>query len=74
MLIKLKSRNRLTLPKAITDAVEPAAYFDVAVENGRIVLTPVQANGADRVRAKLTEAGLKESDISDAVAWARSDA
>lgn len=74
MLIRLKSRNRLTLPKTVTDTVEPTDYFDVTAENGRIVLTPVQASHAGRVRAKLAEAGLKDSDISDAVAWARSDA
>lgn len=71
MLIKLKSRNRLTLPKAVTDAIEPADYFDVTAENGRIVLTPIQPSRADRVRAKLAEDQLTDSDISDAVAWAR---
>ena len=51
MLAKLTARNRLTLPKAALAAVETAEYFDVTVENGRIVLTPVQANSADAVRA-----------------------
>ena len=73
MLIKLKSRNRLTLPKAVTDAIEPADYLDVTAENGRIVLTPVQPSRAGRVRAKLAEAQLTNSDVSDAIAWARSD-
>lgn len=73
MLIRLKSRNRMILPKAVTDAVEATDYFDVTTENGRIVLTPVQLSRADRVRARLAETGLKESDIHNAVAWARSD-
>lgn len=72
MLAKLTSKNQLTLPKAVTAAVEPTEYFDVATENGRIVLTPVRLNRADGVRAKLAELGLSESDVADAVAWARS--
>ncbi len=73
MLAKLTSKNQLTLPKAVTSAVELTDYFDVTAENGRIVLTPVRVNRADGVRAKLAELGLTEADISDAVAWARSD-
>ncbi len=72
MLAKLTSKNQLTLPKAVTAAVECADYFDVTAENGRIVLTPVRINRADGVRAKLAELGVIEADISDAVAWARS--
>lgn len=71
MLVKLTSKNRLTLPKAITATVEATDYFDVTTENGRIVLTPVRVNRADGVRAKLAELGLSEADISDAVARAR---
>ena len=72
MLVRLKSGNRLTLPKAVTAAVEAADYFDVTTENGRIVLTPFQTSRADGVHTKLAEGGLSESDVSDAVAWARS--
>ena len=52
MLAKLTSKNQLTLPKAITGAIEATDYFDVTTENGRIVLTPVRINRADGVRAK----------------------
>ncbi|UEM06753.1 AbrB/MazE/SpoVT family DNA-binding domain-containing protein (plasmid) [Skermanella rosea] len=71
MLAKLTSKNQLTLPKAVVAAVQGAEYFDVAEENGRIVLTPVRINRADAVRAKLEELNLSETDIADAVAWAR---
>ena len=71
VLAKLTSKNQLTLPKAVTAAVEATEYFDVTTENGRIVLTPVRVNRADGVRAKLAELGLSEQDVSDAVAWAR---
>lgn len=72
MLAKLTSKNQLTLPKAVTAAVEATDYFDVVAENGRIVLTPVRVNRADAVRAKLIELGLSENDVADAVSWARS--
>ena len=72
MLAKLTSKNQLTLPKAVTRAIEATDYFDVTAENGRIVLTPVRVNRADGVRAKLAELGLSEADVKDAVAWARS--
>ena len=71
MLVRLMSGNRLMLPKAVTAAVEAADYFDVTTENGRIVLTPVQISRADSLRTKLAEGGLSQSDVSDAVAWAR---
>ncbi len=72
MLAKLTAKNQLTLPKAAIAAVDAAEYFDVAAENGRIVLTPVRVNRAGAVRAKLAELGLSEADVADAVAWARS--
>jgi hypothetical protein len=71
MLAKLTSKNQLTLPKAITRQVDPAEYFDVQVENGRIVLTPVRVQAAELVRGKLAELGITEQDVADAVSWAR---
>jgi len=71
MLAKLTSKNQLTLPKAVIASVHGAKYFDVAEENGRIVLTPVRINRADAVRSKLEELNLSEADIADAVSWAR---
>ena len=71
MLAKITSKNQLTLPKSVTQAVGPAEYFDVQTRDGQIVLTPVRIQRGDAVRAKLAELGLSEADISDAVAWAR---
>ncbi|WP_419936067.1 AbrB/MazE/SpoVT family DNA-binding domain-containing protein [Candidatus Palauibacter sp.] len=71
MLAKLTSKNQLTLPKAVISAFPDIDYFDVAEENGRIVLTPVQVTRADAVRTKLAELGLSDGDVADAVAWAR---
>ena len=71
MLAKLTAKNQLTLPKAATQAVGPAEYFEVEARAGQIVLTPVRIQRADAVRAKLAEMGLSEADVADAVAWAR---
>ncbi len=71
MLAKVTAKNQLTLPRAVTQAVGPAEYFEVEVRDGRIVLTPVRIQRGDAVRAKLAELGLAESDVADAVAWAR---
>jgi hypothetical protein len=71
MLAKLTTKNQLTLPKSIVTSIGKSDYFDVEVENGRIILTPVRIQNADAVRTKLEELGISESDVTDAVAWAR---
>lgn len=79
MLAKLTAKNQLTLPKSITNEIfhgnggssEPTEYFDVKVENGQIILTPVKIQRADAVRAKLAALDLSEQDVIDAVVWAR---
>lgn len=72
MLAKMTSKNQLTLPKAVVQAVGAVEYFDVAVREGQIVLTPVRIQRGDAVRAKLAALGLGEGDVADAVRWARS--
>ena len=71
MFAKLTSKNQLTLPKSITQAVGPAEYFEVEARDGCIVLTPVRIQRGDAVRAKLAELELDEGDIAAAVAWSR---
>ncbi len=74
MLAKLSARNQITLPKAVINAVDPVEYFDVEARGGQIILTPVRIQRADAVRAKLAELKLHESNVSDAVTWARESA
>ena len=74
MLAKLTSKNQLTLPKTVVQAVGASEYFDVEVREGQIVLTPVRIQRGDAVRAKLAALGLSEADVSDAVRWARAGA
>jgi len=71
MLAKRTAKNQITLPKAVVEAVGTSDYYDVTVEDGRIVLTPVRVQRADAVRDKLAQLGISEADIDDAVTWAR---
>ena len=74
MLAKLTAKNQLTLPKRALEALgsEPTpTYFEVEVRDGSILLTPARVRSADAVRRKLSELGITEADVGDAVAWAR---
>lgn len=71
MLTKLTSKNQLILPKSITRAIGDPEYFEVKVENGQIILTPVKIQRADAVRSKFAALEISEQDIADAVEWAR---
>ena len=71
MLAKRTSKNQITLPKAIVQRLGEADYYDVTVQDGKIVLTPVRLQQADAVRAKLEALGITQDDVEDAIAWAR---
>jgi len=71
VLAKLTSKNQITLPKAVVSEVDAAEYFDVVVEDGRIVLTPVRVQQAQAVRDKLQQLGITEQDVDNALSWAR---
>ncbi len=67
----MTSKNQITLPKAVVSSVAASDYFEVDVDQGRIVLTPVRISKADALREKLAELDLTEQDITDAVRWSR---
>lgn len=71
MLAKLTAKNQLTLPKAVVASVESTEYFDVSVDNGRIVLTPINIQQAQAARDKLEQLGITEQEIDAAIAWSR---
>jgi len=71
MLAKLTSKNQLTLPKRLIEAVGSPPYFDATLEDGRIVLSPARIGNADAVRRKLAQIGITQDDVTEAVAWAR---
>ena len=55
MLAKLTSKNQLTIPKSVTNAVGAVEFFEVKAKGGQIILTPVRIQLADAVRAKLAD-------------------
>lgn len=74
MLAKMTSKNQITLPKAVIAQLPPVEYFEVEAQGDCIVLTPVRvekAGAVDAVRDKLAQLGITESDVREAVAWAR---
>lgn len=70
VLAKLTSKNQLTLPKSVTEAIGPVQYFEVQARAGQIVLTPVRIQRGDALRAKLAELELDEKTLEAAAAWA----
>jgi hypothetical protein len=71
MLAKMTVKNQITLPKAIVSQLGGSDYFEVALKDQKIILTPLHLNKADAVRNKLALLGLTTGDAADAVAWAR---
>jgi len=76
MLAKKTSKNQITLPKAIANAFPDTQYFDVDIEDGKIILLPVkmQPVGAslEDVRGKMRRLGVGEEEVGEAIRWARS--
>lgn len=70
MLAKLTSKNQLTLPKSVTDKLGPVQYFEVLLQAGQVVLTPVRIQRGDAVRAKLAELEVEDGVIAQAMAFA----
>ena len=71
MLARKTLQNQLTLPKEIVDLFPDTDSFDVQVENGRIILKPIQPDRLEQVQKKIARLGITEGDIRDAIAWAR---
>ena len=71
MLTKRTRKNQITIPKAVLQAVGETEYYEVSTQNGKIILTPVQLEQAETVRAKLESLVLTEQDMTDAVSCAR---
>ncbi|PYV43457.1 MAG: AbrB family transcriptional regulator [Acidobacteria bacterium] len=76
MLAKKTVKNQITLPKAIVDKIPDTDYFEVSLQKGEIILKPVHIEGSTarlrRIRRKIRALGLTETDIEEAIHWARS--
>jgi hypothetical protein len=75
MLAKKTSKNQITLPKKIAENFPGVEYFDIRIENDKILLAPAKVLPAgptlERVREKMKQLGIAEKDVSEAVRWAR---
>ena len=75
MLAKKTSKNQLTLPKEIVKSFPDTEYFDISIQDRKIILMPVRIAPADAalegVRDKLKKLGITEDDVAGAVKWAR---
>ncbi|MBU2056026.1 MAG: AbrB/MazE/SpoVT family DNA-binding domain-containing protein [Proteobacteria bacterium] len=78
MLAKLTTKNQLTLPRDIAKEFNGIKYFDVAVQEGRIVLAPVRIQPVDAnlagIRKKMEKLGITPANVAEAIRWARSRA
>jgi hypothetical protein len=71
MIAKKTSKNQFTLPKKVAERFPDVEYFEVSLDNDRIVLAPVRLNGLELIQRRLADLGLSEKDVRDAVIWAR---
>lgn len=71
MLVKKTVKNQLTLPKAVANRFSGVEYFDVSTDGECITLRPLQRSRAEEVRARLSELGIEEQDVTAAVSWTR---
>ena len=75
MLAKKTSKNQITLPKAIAESFPDAQYFDVGIQDGKIVLLPVKilpaGSSLATVREKMRRLGVSEEEVGKAIEWAR---
>jgi enoyl-CoA hydratase/carnithine racemase len=71
VLAKITSKNQLTLPKSVTQALGPVQYFEVQEKAGQIILTPVRIQRGDAVRAKLAELAIDDKALDAALEWAQ---
>jgi hypothetical protein len=75
MLAKKTAKNQITLPKAIAGAFPDTQYFDVSIQDGRIILLPVKIQPVsatlEDVRGKMRRLGVGEQDVAEAIRWAR---
>jgi|GEM_PF-1703490 len=74
-IVRISSRNQVTLPRRIMDSLSGSTYFEVALEGEHIVLKPIdiRAKGETlaKVREKIRSLGITEDIIPLAVAETR---
>jgi hypothetical protein len=74
-LLKLSSKNQITLPKKIVDRFPDTEYFEIETRDEEVILRPariaVRGETLKRVREKIKKLGLTEDIIHEAIAYVR---
>jgi len=75
MLVKITSKNQITIPKKIIDQMPEVKYFDVELKDGTIKLKPLRIYNVDleQIRSKVKKLGLKQDSVTEAIRWGRSN-
>lgn len=73
MSAKRTGRNLLAITAHTLDAFPGIEDYEVVIEGGKIVLTPVKLPSQDELDRHFASLNLTEEDIKDAVAWARAE-
>ena len=71
MVAVLTGDNQLTIIDGVLAEFQHGDYFEVVIDNGRIVLTPIEPAPIEAVWAKIAALEITEDDVADAVEWAR---
>jgi len=74
MLVRLSSKNQITVPRKILAKLPNAKYFEVELKEGELVLRPVELieTKLEQIQQKIHELGLNEDTVVEAIRWARS--
>ncbi|MFO7802728.1 MAG: AbrB/MazE/SpoVT family DNA-binding domain-containing protein [Desulfovermiculus sp.] len=74
MLVKVTSKNQITIPKKLMDKFQDVQYLDVYYQDGSLILKPVQTydTNLESIRNKMEKLGLDSDSVQEAVEWARS--
>lgn len=75
MLTKKTSKNQVTLPKDIIKNFPEVEYFEVTLEENRIVLIPVKITPIPtpltEIRMKMERLNINSQDVKEAIRWSR---
>lgn len=74
MLVKVTSKNQITIPKKFMDKFQGVQYLEVSYQDGALILKPVQTykTNLESIRSKMEKLGLDTESVQEAVEWARS--
>ena len=73
MLVKVTSKNQITVPKKIMEKFPGTQYFEIESTGDAVLLKPLKISDAslEQIRTKIDQLGLKPTSIREAVKWAR---